>query len=282
MPLHPCHLILVRPNGSWMIKQLLAAALMAGLLPPAQAADQRLNPQAIQRLQQHKSDKNSYRFVVTGDNRDGDSIFLRILREAAQHQPRFMLHTGDFVSTGTYSQYQRFIGYLRPNPYPVLPVVGNHEVYQGGRKWYNQFFGPSYFAFTYGPDHYIFVDNADAKVSPGQLQWLEQQLQQKHRYTFVVMHMPPRNIIWFHAFGDGARPLMNLVEKYRANYVLMGHIHIYDKMVSNGVNYIVSGGAGAPLYRMPLYISPEGGAFSHYLLMHVSPEGIREEVVPLR
>ena len=75
--------------------------------------------------------------------------------------------------------------------------------------------------------------------------------------------------------------MMRLVELYKANYVFMGHVHIYDKMINRGVNYLISGGAGAPLFRMPLYFHEEGGAFNHFVLIQVSNQGIKEQIVPL-
>lgn len=255
--------------------------LVSSLLFQSMTPDTRHNPKAIRSLYQGPS-AESYRFVVTGDNRGGDHILQTILKEAEKHNPRFLLHTGDFVSDGFEKEYQNFLGYISAAKFPVLATIGNHEIYNSGRQWYTKYFGPGYFAFQYGQDRFIFVDNADGKISKGQMNWLEHQLQQPSRYKFVAMHKPPRNFIWFHAFTEGAREMMDLVEKYKANYVFLGHIHIYDKLESKGVNYVVSGGAGAPLYRMPLYISPDGGAFNHYLLMDVSPQGVKEEIIRLK
>ncbi|MGV3523649.1 MAG: metallophosphoesterase family protein [Candidatus Sericytochromatia bacterium] len=263
---------------------LVLAMFLGGLalLPAAeiQAAAPRANEQALAKLQQHK-DTRHYSFVVTGDNRDGDAVFGQLLTQAGYYKPRFMLHTGDFVRAGGQSEYQQFLGLIGRASYPVLPALGNHDAVNGGRKWYAQYFGAAVFAFAYGPDRFFFLDNANAIMPETQLKWLEAELQKPARYRFVVMHMPPRNMIWFHAFSKGSVALLDLLARYKVNYTLMGHIHIYDRMNYKGVNYLVSGGAGAPLYRMPLYFSDKGGAFYHYVLFQVSDSGIRERLVPL-
>lgn len=265
-------------NKIRLIALLFSLAFFMNFMAEAKV-DQRLNPVAINYLR--KSPKNSYKFIVTGDNREGDEIFLKILKDARKHQPEFAVHTGDFVAKGGYGEYRRFMSYLKRSTFPVIPAIGNHEIYQKGRRWYNQFFGPTYFAFNYGNDRFIYLDNADGKLSNGQLKWLEGQLKIKSRYTFLAMHMPPMNIVWWHAFEEGAKAMVKLAQKYKVNYAFFGHIHIYDKRESKGVKFIVSGGAGAPLFRMPLYFSPEGGAFNHYLLIEVDDKGIKEKVVRL-
>lgn len=239
------------------------------------------NTTSLQRLRA-KAKARTYRFVVTGDNREGNTVFRKILNQAQHYQPDFMLHSGDFVPRGSYLEYQQFSNILYGVPFPLLFALGNHEIYNPqGRKWFQQFMSrQTYFAFDIGPDRFIVADNANGDLSPGQLRWLEVQLQLRRRYKFVVMHMPPRNVIWFHAFGGpGAIRLLQLVEKYQVNYAFFGHIHIYDEMISNGVHYVVSGGAGAPMFQMPLYISPQGGAFPHFLVMDVSDKGIRQQLV---
>jgi len=259
---------------------LFCLLVLLGMWPalPAQA---QWNLQAIRTLQAERQSKQAYSVVVTGDNRDGDGVFRQILKQAAYYQPRFMIHTGDFVASGYQREYRHFLQTLQQAAFPVLATIGNHEIYNGGRRWFNQYFGPDSFALAYGPDRYIFVDNADGEVRPEQLAWLESELQIPARYRMVVMHMPPRNLYWFHAFSKGAQELMKLVESYQAHYVLMGHMHIYDKMLHNGVNYLISGGAGAPLYRMPFYFSAQGGAYYHFVLLQVSNAGIKEQVVPI-
>lgn len=261
------------------MKSAVKLALMLLLLTPIKA-QAKWNEQSLQRLSQDQN-TSAYSFIVTGDNRDGNSIFSSLMRRAADFQPRFMLHTGDFVKAGGQQEYLNFLSLIRQARYPILPALGNHDIVAKGREWYQHYFGESRLAFSYGKDRFVMLDNANGSLEAEQLQWLESELKKPARYRFVFMHMPPRNMIWFHAFTKGSREMMRLVELYKANYVFMGHVHIYDKMINRGVNYLISGGAGAPLFRMPLYFHEEGGAFNHFVLIQVSNQGIKEQIVPL-
>lgn len=261
------------------ILSLLCTALHGFALAPPSPAEP-LNLRHRAQLQQERATEH-YTFVVAGDNRDGDAVLKQIFKRAKDFRPRFMLHTGDFVPEGHKAEYLQFIKLLKQAPFPVLPAIGNHEIYNQGRRWYSAFFGPGDFFMDYGPDRFVWLDNAEKKVTTAQLKWLNQVLGVKKRYKFLIMHHPTQNIFWFYAFHEGAEALIQTVEKHKVNYVFMGHIHIYDKMESEGVKWVISGGAGAPLYRMPLYFSAEGGAYPHFLVFQVSPTGIKERLIRL-
>jgi 3',5'-cyclic-AMP phosphodiesterase len=268
----------VRFNLSHFSKGILTGLFLLGLSAELQA--QPLNIYNRNQLQK-QSQTQSYTFVVSGDNRDGNSVLRKILKRAQDYQPRFMLHTGDFVPHGRKQEYLAFLKILQTASFPVLVAIGNHDALEQGRKWYKQFLGPQDFVFDYGPDRFVLLDNASKSLSKTQLAWLDRVLSEPKRYRFVVMHHPPQNLIWFYAFSEGAPELIKIIEKHHVNFVFMGHVHVYDKMISEGVQWVITGGAGAPLYRMPLYYSAQGGAYSHFLLMQVSPKGISEKIIKI-
>lgn len=261
---------------------LCCSCLFWAQLLPAHAQLLEQARQSIQGKLSRGLQARHYSFVVAGDNRDGDAVFRRILKQAGYYQPRFMLHTGDFVSHGTHAQYQKFMQLSARASYPVLPVLGNHDALNQGRRWYQRYYGPADYAFSYGQDRFIFLDNANYALDAQQLNWLKTQLQLPARYRFVVAHMPPQSLIWFHAFEQGAEKMMRILERYGAHYAFFGHMHIFDKRISHEVNYVITGGAGAPQYRMPLYYSQRGGAYDHFVLMQVSDAGILDRVVRLK
>ena len=55
----------------------------------------------------------------------------------------------------------------------------------------------------------------------------------------------------------------------------MGHIHGYASEVIDGVRYTLTAGGGAPLSER----LPEEARIFHYLVIHVGPEGLRQELV---
>lgn len=260
----------------------LGLSLIAGWAAQSRPLRHERQVQALQKgLQAQKHKALTYRFIVAGDNRDGNHVLRRLLQRAADFQPTLMLHSGDFVPLGRRDEYLELLQLLDQAPFPVFLALGNHDAWQGGDRWYRQWIGSPDSYFDYGPDRFVLLDNSGAQLRPAQLKWLDQVLAVPRRYRFVVMHYPPRNLIWFHAFSEGADELRRIVSRRHVNYVFMGHLHIYDQLILEGVRWLVSGGAGAPLYRMPLYFSPQGGAYPHFVMMEVSPSGLREQIIRL-
>lgn len=214
-----------------------------------------------------------------GDHRDGETTFRRLL--PLLKGDRFAVHTGDLVSTGQPYQYTTLMNDLRSAPVPILTTVGNHDIKNNGRALYRQLLGADYYHFDQGPARFIVLDNSTARLGDQQLQYLEDQLKTAPTHKFVFMHMPPYTPWWkFSGFGNPDwGKLHALCKKYQVTRVYFGHLHLYDRRVIDGVTYVITGGAGSPLYQIPGYYDEQGGSFHHFVRVHVSPDGVRDEIV---
>jgi len=87
--------------------------------------------------------KEPYTFVVMGDSRDNDEVFVKCLLTAASYHPLFILHTGDAVSTGSEERFLNFLALLQKTipDIPVFVAAGNHELTHKDKSEYsrNQF-----------------------------------------------------------------------------------------------------------------------------------------------
>ena len=97
-----------------------------------------------------ESPEEPYTFVVMGDSRDNDDVFIKCLLTAARYHPLFILHTGDAVSTGSEKQFLHFRALLRKTlpDMPVFVAAGNHELTnrdksEMGKVLFKQLIGPS-------------------------------------------------------------------------------------------------------------------------------------------
>jgi hypothetical protein len=72
----------------------------------------------------------------------------------------------------------------------------------------------------------------------------------------------------------GNDEFMSLMEKHGVAYVFAGHIHAYAEETRNGVHYVITGGAGAPLYA-----AEHPQAFYHYVRVTVNGTDVSTEVV---
>lgn len=211
-----------------------------------------------------------FAFVVMGDNRTYPERFTRICNAAYAERPDFVINSGDVVSTGGVKD-QWIREFLRPaaelmHRVPTYVAIGNHEE---NTHWYYDYVSypepENYYSFDFGNAHFAIIDS-NKHLSPGskQYKWLEQDLSQSNaRWKFVVHHHPPYSTdddygdLCTGTRGDlNPRQLIPLYEKYGVDIVWSGHIHNYERSwpikdgevnQSEGVIYIVTGGAGAEL-----------------------------------
>lgn len=225
----------------------------------------------------------AFSFVVMGDNRDGRAVYQRLIDSinAAQPAPAFVINGGDLVPAGRPLEYSEFLKDAESLHMPLYTALGNHDIVNDGRTLYHRLLAPDYYDFAYGPAHFIILDNADGSFGPTQLAWLKQTLSAcQGQQIFLFMHKPlfdprPGQSHTVKSAAEAAQ-VMSLAQQYHVRAVFASHIHMYAQTVVQGIPYIISGGAGAPLYAA----RSVGGAY-HYVLVQVSGTGVNITPVPL-
>ncbi len=202
----------------------------------------------------------SFKFVVYGDTRSRHDLHQKVVDAIAKSAPDFVAHTGDLVADGSDTgQWPRFFGIEKEllKQTAFFPVLGNHE---RNNPQYYEFFDvkTGYYSFDWGGAHFTmlntdFVGEAAEKDEfwTRQLAWLTADLKkaQGADFRFLVFHNPPFTAVKKRQQEGGlSRSLVPLFEQYRVTAVFNGHDHNYQRHVKNGVQYIVTGGGGAPLY----------------------------------
>jgi len=224
------------------------------------------------------SDETNFTFAVCGDNRDGDATYSKILDMVVRDGCAFLINTGDLVSRGYEHQFKDFQELMKDFPLPFFPVPGNHDSPNGLLTEYLQYSGApdKHYSFDYGQIHFAVVNTTLGEMSPSELAWLDGDLSATEKPVRIVcLHYPPFDPAGTtHILRDGNEEFMALMTQHDVEYVFCGHIHSYDLAERDGVTYIITGGAGAPLY-------PEENreAFHHYVRVTVQGESIETEVV---
>jgi 3',5'-cyclic-AMP phosphodiesterase len=189
-----------------------------------------------------------FTFVVLGDSRENDSIFMKALALAKTYNPLFILHGGDYSSKGSDKETDHFLALLNDSvpDVPFFVVMGNHE----NRKVFAKKIGPTNFSLDSArlKLRVIAVDNASYVLKMAELDYLKSQLAAKRENTFVAMHIPPKTEMWsWHSFSDGAVELENVLAENGVKAAFYFHVHLYARDVIRGVPSIITAGAGAPL-----------------------------------
>ena len=215
--------------------------------------------------------KKPIHFLVFGDSK-GSRHLQSVLKIADQLNPQFCLTTADLVNKGggdigekLYKDLDKDAGWFF-RKYPTWPTLGNHEVggpksntgqenYDSGVKNFGDFFGlkdPLY-SFTYGNAKFIALDWIKVSRSPEKMEWLERELKDAQgKHIFVFKHRPYYTV-GHKSYKDvegKSTVVTELFSKYKVDAVFSGHDHIYYRTEREGVNYIVSAGAGATIYDL--------------------------------
>jgi predicted phosphodiesterase len=281
-----------------MIRLTGYLCLLLGLLALAASADgdaplAQLNNEAnIKAIRQLKPQADgSFSFIVIGDNRSGDEHFKQVVKQINKYvgghsgsaKPLFVLHAGDIVPGGTLKMWNNYADMRSTLELPVVYVRGNHEIaYPSGARNYRTLVGSTEWAFDFGGCRFIGLDNAGGKFSEKGISFLKKYLGIEPKDSgvpkrkFVMFHRPPKYGRWkVHAMrsdGDGGRggEAMAAFKQANVTAVFMGHIHLYDEMKIDNIPYVISAGAGSPLYRKYGFGKPEYG----FLVVHVTPAGV--------
>lgn len=198
-----------------------------------------------------------FRFVAYGDSRTDYETHAAVVAAIRNSDPDIVIHTGDLVYDGSYSQWgpQFFTpAHSLMTNTPMFPVMGNHE---GDGTWFREFFSlpdnEQWYSFMYGCVQFIALDTT-VNYSQGSTQysWLESQLQSNATWLIVYFHHPPYTCSSGHSDNtDVQQDLVPLFEANGVDMVFNGHSHAYERYFHNGIYYIVTGGGGAPLHSLP-------------------------------
>ncbi len=195
-----------------------------------------------------------------GDNHNGTVTLQQHLVNLTAHGPDLIAVAGDMVNNGnSLSEWHNY--WFKPLEHlqvaqttPVIFARGNHDGEHALAYAYSVLPGnESWFAFDYGNSRFIFLDSeTPTGASPEQFAWLQAELSrpetQNAAFRIVCFHRPPYANLW-NGGGYTGEPFVRadwvpLFEQKHVDIVISGHAHNYNRGMSNGVTYIVSGGGG--------------------------------------
>ncbi len=228
---------------------------------------------------------DDFTFAAFGDNRGSTTIFERLLTRISDDPDiLFAVSTGDIVGRGTPKLFDFFFSQVtRYLTKPLVFTVGNHELAGGGTALYASVVGRRDYSFVFGDAYFIVIDDTDeSRIDSVFEEWLRKELDAAGRYheTLVFMHVPlfdPPGTDIRHSQGPAAAErLMDVFRDYRITYIFCSHIHGYYQGSWEGIPYVISGGAGAPLIG-----TDPAHYFYHYLKVRVRGGAVTIEPVPV-
>ena len=248
----------------------------------------------------------NYAFAVMGDSRPVTGFimpkeFNEIIKNVAKANVNFAIITGDMVQLSDIEKitidrvneaWKNFTDAVSPvsSKIPVYLTVGNHDEpantialqrfrdiwtfpHNGGGKtgWYDEL---TYW-FSYANSLFIVVNSEEpgfnGSMSPEQYLWLQKILSyDNYDHKFVFTHNPIAGST--RGVNSRSNELHSLFMEKNVSAIFTGHDHVYCKYKKNGLYYIITGGAGSPLYN-DLCAGTEISQF-HYVTVEVEGQTI--------
>lgn len=240
----------------------------------------------IKTVQEQPVPEDGFRFVALGDTRSNINIARNVLSRVVEESPAFILSNGDIVRRGRVEEYVAHHFRLVDQVYPIpfIPAPGNHESGPNGDfASFEAVYGGQQFSFDYGNCRFVGFNNGDSdEVSKDDLRYLDDELGKPGAtFKFVVCHVPPaflENAVESdegRGFDHHAGEFRELMSRHKVDHVFLGHVHGYATETFDGVRYTITGGAGADLTSR----LTEEGRVHNFVVIQVTPEGLRREVV---
>lgn len=208
-----------------------------------------------------------FTFLAYGDSRDDHAAHEAIVRRMAEVPSDFLVNTGDMVGNGDSSsdwrQFFRIEGPLLRDR-AVFACVGNHELLGLGTPPWIRYFHPGhakgdnrrglFHTTRWGNTRFFFLNAMVSWEKGDDVTWIQEELARAESeaglaHRIVVMHHGPSSS-GPHGPNDTLRRMQinELFRNKKVDLVLAGHDHFYERGELEGLKYLITGGAGAPLY----------------------------------
>ncbi|NVO03118.1 MAG: metallophosphoesterase family protein [Bacteroidetes bacterium] len=231
-----------------------------------------------------------FSFAWMADCRTNIEIHKKIANKIKEANPKFSIYGGDLCFKRNYQSWKNeFFVEEELNlisEVPFFNTVGNHEGWNQRTKAFTK--APKsasgkedYYSFDYGQVHFL-VLNTQKKCSKNskQYKFAEEDLKNsKANWKIVIFHKPA--YVYSHRKGkeDMKNMSKELFVKNGVNLVFNGDSHFYQHNKVDGLDHLVIGSAGAPLY------SPGNSEYTiksvreyNYGIIKVQPDSIKVTV----
>jgi len=226
-------------------------------------------------------------FVLYGDCRHEDGVHRSICAAMLRSSPAYVLNTGDLVDEpelkSDWDGFRKITKELRSRA-AYYPVAGDHDL--APDLPFEKEFGLDklYYDKVIGDIHYLFLDSTKFE-DPAQMAWFEERAAaSKSLHKIAVFHRPPFSIDPGRGVGDAVKiraQIHDRLVKLKFCAAFCGHNHAFYVTARDGVRYVITGGGGAPLWKIDGSLAQKGDLwrkFYHYIGCRTAGKKITAQV----
>lgn len=237
---------------------------------------------------------DAFTVAIAGDSRGAYERWGEVVAAMASHGPDFLLMSGDMVEVGT-NQLEWAAWFAGAGEViaeiPLIPAHGNHEFL--ATNYFAQFSLPhreQWFSFNYGTLTGVVLN--DSFVAPDEMEhveggFIDEVFTDSPSVWRLAMHHRPAYTVGRHDSDTKLRDYWSpRFDAHGVDLVLNGHNHLYERSVpirgdqevaaGEGTTYLVTGGAGAPLYTDPEaeWFNVVANPVEHYAIAEFGPDRV--------
>jgi predicted phosphodiesterase len=229
------------------------------------------------------------------------TVFSTLIRTITNQNPNLVIILGDDVqlsdvgSIEAHESDERWENFVNVTKIirattPFFSTVGNHdepnqpaalkkfqEIWPHPHNGFHQ--DETTYWFEYGNSLFVVLNseesNSTGKISEAQINWLKNILKKPgYTHKFVFLHRP---LLGSNRKVTNSEQLHQLFVANKVTAAFSGHNHLFCKYQKDGILYLTTGGAGAPLYKN-LCLGYEISTY-HYVLINVNGNKISGQVI---
>lgn len=199
------------------------------------------------------TNEENYKLFITSDVHVGgpktNNNYAKFVDKCIHSDIVAAVYAGD-LSSGREDAQKLFQSMLPPDSIvPSFLMIGNHELYFDGWKYYYKLFGSSTYYFTITTptkkDLYICLDSGSGTLGKSQLDWLKKLLESMRSNFDRCIVFTHSNFFRTHHTAstspnmDELLVLLDLFESHNVSMVITGHDHKRDEKIVGNIPYII-------------------------------------------
>jgi len=188
---------------------------------------------------------DTYSFIVVTDTHinNGKAWGLEKLKDVIESDSdiKFVVFNGDITQDGKRINIEKFIQIAGTLDVPCYPVIGNHDLFFGNWKVWEELIGSTCYRVNCTSATLLILDSANSYFGAKQLDWLEDELKKTTDRVFVFSHVnlfagSPVEVMNFTDIRERGRFISLL--KGRCDLIFTGHSHMRHITKAGGITNI--------------------------------------------